>query len=166
MTSSNAGASADRRGPRRAGQRGRLLVVSHPAVVSVNQVPYRELASRGWEVTIVVPDRWRAIGCRNGQQIFAEWGDLIPDPLPTGHSPLLEPAADGVDDDMRWMVNFEEAVKVGMGIRIQGFSQELDRGTTRGSSDPTLQHADRLHVEPGPLGKFCLCQTTQATELP
>ena len=59
MTSSNAGASADRRGPRRAGQRGRLLVVSHPAVVSVNQVPYRELASRGWEVTIVVPDRWR-----------------------------------------------------------------------------------------------------------
>ena len=59
MTSSNAGASADRRGPRRAGQRGRLLVVSHPAVLSVNQVPYRELASRGWEVTIVVPDRWR-----------------------------------------------------------------------------------------------------------
>lgn len=38
---------------------GRLLVVSHPAVVSVNQEVYRELAQRGWEVTIVVPDRWR-----------------------------------------------------------------------------------------------------------
>src|SRR5271166_1028759 len=38
---------------------GRLLVVSHPAVVSVNQEVYRELARRGWQVTIVVPSRWR-----------------------------------------------------------------------------------------------------------
>jgi glycosyltransferase involved in cell wall biosynthesis len=37
----------------------RLLVVSHPAVVSVNQEVYRELASRGWTVKIVVPNRWR-----------------------------------------------------------------------------------------------------------
>jgi glycosyltransferase involved in cell wall biosynthesis len=37
----------------------RLLVVSHPAVVEVNQEPYRELASRGWEVRLVVPARWR-----------------------------------------------------------------------------------------------------------
>jgi len=37
----------------------RLLVVSHPAVVSVNQEPYRELARRGWELTLVVPRRWR-----------------------------------------------------------------------------------------------------------
>jgi glycosyltransferase involved in cell wall biosynthesis len=43
----------DLAGPRR------LLVVSHPAVVSVNQEVYRELARRGWEVTIVLPDRWR-----------------------------------------------------------------------------------------------------------
>ncbi|MGA2321435.1 MAG: glycosyltransferase family 4 protein [Solirubrobacteraceae bacterium] len=37
----------------------RLLVVSHPAVVNVNQEVYRELARRGWPVTIVVPSRWR-----------------------------------------------------------------------------------------------------------
>jgi glycosyltransferase involved in cell wall biosynthesis len=37
----------------------RLLVVSHPAVVSVNQEVYRELARRGWEVTMIVPSRWR-----------------------------------------------------------------------------------------------------------
>jgi glycosyltransferase involved in cell wall biosynthesis len=37
----------------------RLLVVSHPAVVSVNQEVYRELARRGWELTIVLPSRWR-----------------------------------------------------------------------------------------------------------
>jgi glycosyltransferase involved in cell wall biosynthesis len=36
-----------------------LLVVSHPAVVDVNQEVYRELARRGWLLRIVVPDRWR-----------------------------------------------------------------------------------------------------------
>jgi glycosyltransferase involved in cell wall biosynthesis len=40
-------------------RRRRLLVVSHPAVVSVNQEVYRELDRRGWEVTLVVPKRWR-----------------------------------------------------------------------------------------------------------
>jgi glycosyltransferase involved in cell wall biosynthesis len=37
----------------------RLLVVSHPAVVNVNQEVYRELARRGWDLTIVLPSRWR-----------------------------------------------------------------------------------------------------------
>jgi glycosyltransferase involved in cell wall biosynthesis len=41
------------------GAERRVLVVSHPAVVSVNQEVYRELARRGWGVTIVVPSRWR-----------------------------------------------------------------------------------------------------------
>jgi len=47
------GESDSSSGPRR------LLVVSHPAVVSVNQEVYRELSRRGWEVTLVVPSRWR-----------------------------------------------------------------------------------------------------------
>jgi glycosyltransferase involved in cell wall biosynthesis len=50
----------------------RLLVVSHPAVVSVNQEVYRELARRGWDVTIVLPDRWR--------HTYAE-GYVTPEPL-------------------------------------------------------------------------------------
>ncbi len=37
----------------------RLLVVSHPAIVDVNQEVYRELQKRGWEVSIVLPSRWR-----------------------------------------------------------------------------------------------------------
>jgi glycosyltransferase involved in cell wall biosynthesis len=37
----------------------RLLVVSHPAVTSVNQEVYRELSQRGWEVTLVLPSSWR-----------------------------------------------------------------------------------------------------------
>jgi glycosyltransferase involved in cell wall biosynthesis len=43
-------------GGRRAGRR--VLVVSHPAVVNVNQEVYRELLRRGWAVTIVLPSRW------------------------------------------------------------------------------------------------------------
>lgn len=39
---------------------GRLLVVSHPAVLGVNQTIYRELAGRGWQVSLVVPSRWRS----------------------------------------------------------------------------------------------------------
>jgi glycosyltransferase involved in cell wall biosynthesis len=41
-------------------RRRRLLVVSHPAVVSVNQEVYRELIRRAWDLTIVVPSRWRS----------------------------------------------------------------------------------------------------------
>ena len=35
-----------------------MLVVSHPAVLAVNQTVYAELARRGWEVTLLVPERW------------------------------------------------------------------------------------------------------------
>ncbi len=41
-------------------RRRRLLAISHPAMVNVNQEVYRELQRRGWEVTIVVPSRWRS----------------------------------------------------------------------------------------------------------
>jgi glycosyltransferase involved in cell wall biosynthesis len=43
----------------RLGAGRRVLIVSHPAVLPVNQEVYRELASRGWEVTLVVPSSWR-----------------------------------------------------------------------------------------------------------
>jgi glycosyltransferase involved in cell wall biosynthesis len=39
--------------------RGRLLVVSHPCVVSVNQAVYRRLGEVGWDPFLVVPARWR-----------------------------------------------------------------------------------------------------------
>lgn len=34
-------------------------MISHPAVVSVNQLVYRELVRRGWKVDVVVPRSWR-----------------------------------------------------------------------------------------------------------
>ncbi|HTZ85855.1 MAG TPA: glycosyltransferase family 4 protein [Solirubrobacteraceae bacterium] len=38
----------------------RLLIVSHPSVVSVNQEVYRELRARGWQLQIVLPSLWRS----------------------------------------------------------------------------------------------------------
>lgn len=43
---------------RRRAMSRRLLVVSHPAVVGVNQEVYAELRRRGWEPTIVLPAHW------------------------------------------------------------------------------------------------------------
>jgi len=37
----------------------RLLVVSHPAVLAVNQLPYAELRTLGWDPYLVVPATWR-----------------------------------------------------------------------------------------------------------
>ena len=54
------------------GEGRRLLVVSHPAVVGVNQEIYRELHRRGWELTLVVPSRWR--------HSYAD--DVVPQALP------------------------------------------------------------------------------------
>ena len=39
--------------------RGRLLVVSHASVLPVNQHVYLALMQLGWELTLVVPARWR-----------------------------------------------------------------------------------------------------------
>ncbi|HEY2570315.1 MAG TPA: glycosyltransferase [Solirubrobacteraceae bacterium] len=37
----------------------RLVIVSHPAVLPVNQLAYAELTRRGWDVRLLVPSRWR-----------------------------------------------------------------------------------------------------------
>lgn len=65
-------------------RRRRLLVVSHPAVVSVNQEVYRELDRRGWEVTLVLPKRWRhsySQGPVTPQALDGMEGSLRPTPV-------------------------------------------------------------------------------------
>ena len=37
----------------------RVLVVSHPSVLAVNQLPYEALREHGWDPWLVVPLRWR-----------------------------------------------------------------------------------------------------------
>jgi hypothetical protein len=75
--------------------------------------------------TTVLPDRWVALGYR-GQSFHADTrivtveGELIPRPLPVG---LGSPRSTGdpgdpVEDGIRWMVEFDEAVRVGMGLVV------------------------------------------------
>ncbi|HUA11758.1 MAG TPA: glycosyltransferase family 4 protein [Solirubrobacteraceae bacterium] len=60
----------------------RLLAVSHAAILPANQLVYRELSERGWEITLVVPDRWS----------HAYTGRLRASPLP-GLESALRPTA-------------------------------------------------------------------------
>lgn len=68
--------------------------------------------------TRVLPDYWIAFAYFGDTYIWRR-GSPIPDPLITGPSPTAqELGPDQIDNDMRWMVEFEEAVKKGMGISI------------------------------------------------
>jgi hypothetical protein len=73
--------------------------------------------------TQVLPDRWVAIAYRDDKQVLTQWGNAIPDSLPVGpapDAPVSEAANDevGLDEGARWLVDFDEAVRIGMGIRI------------------------------------------------
>jgi hypothetical protein len=72
-------------------------------------------------LTRVMPTRWHAFGYKDEEQLFAASGRPIPGELAVGPDPDAGTVAAGlpVDEGMRWMVDFEEAVRVGMGLRIQ-----------------------------------------------
>ncbi|MEO1401446.1 MAG: hypothetical protein AAFV72_09415 [Cyanobacteria bacterium J06635_1] len=72
-----------------------------------------------------LPDRWVVLGYRQGERVLTAVGNPILDSLTAGPDPsapppetLSDPTVLPVDDGMRWMVDFEEAVQVGMGLRI------------------------------------------------
>ena len=70
----------------------------------------------------VLPDRWIAIGYANGDPIAVVQGSPISDPLEIGPSPTAEITAGDdqppVTAGTRWMVDFDEAVRVGMGLEL------------------------------------------------
>jgi hypothetical protein len=73
----------------------------------------------------VLPDRWAAVGYRDDQPIVTVWGKPIPDALATGPSPASQTTPAGgnqelppVDEDMRWMIEFDAAEAKGMALRI------------------------------------------------
>ena len=78
--------------------------------------------------TLVLPDRWVAIGYRGQRPVFTAWGKPIPDKLPTGPSPQADPIVNAtelpaIDEGMRWMLDFGAAEAVGMALRI-GLTEE------------------------------------------
>jgi hypothetical protein len=81
----------------------------------------------------VLPDRWIAIGYVSGNPFVVAQGNPISDPLAMGPDPNSEIATPDdqapVDDGMKWMVDFDEAVRVGMGLELAlpDNSHALDR---------------------------------------
>ncbi|QIG49955.1 hypothetical protein G5V57_20835 [Nordella sp. HKS 07] len=86
--------------------------------------------SRSWTSPArveVMPDHFVILGYQDGNLVFEAQGAAIPSPLIAGPDPAapaddqLAPDVDGnlrVPDEMRWMVDFGAAVKVGMGVKV------------------------------------------------
>ena len=92
--------------------------------------PLPDVKMRSWTAPArvsVLPDRFVVIGYQDGKPVFDASGSAIPSPLVAGPDPSapagqqLQQDEQGdlvVPADMKWMVDFESAVEVGMGIKI------------------------------------------------
>lgn len=108
----------------------------------------------------LLPDRFVFIGRTEGLEPVVVMGGPVPSPLATGPDPeappaeQLRPDGDGlfVPEAMRWMTDFEEAVRVGLGIRVplsgprarRGFDRVLVLGVRLGSGP--LQAKEELEA--------------------
>jgi hypothetical protein len=72
--------------------------------------------------TAVLPDQWIATAFVQGVGAVTVAGNLIPDVLPVGPNPQANVAQNhetlAIDDGMRWMVEFGEAERLGMALRL------------------------------------------------
>ncbi len=88
-----------------------------------------------------LPQRWVAIGMRGDREVFRKWGAPVADPLAFGPAPdpdadedtevVTRPDAEqdlAIDDGMRWLIDFEEAERVGMALTVTD-ADLLDRST-------------------------------------
>jgi hypothetical protein len=82
--------------------------------------------------TRMLPSRWWVMGYVGGRLLVTAAGNPIPDRLATGPDPTI--TADDADDEtlpvdegMKWMTDYAEAERIGMGIRLR-----LDREQAQG----------------------------------
>lgn len=88
----------------------------------------------------ILPDRWLVYTRRNGVTSAPILGNPIPEPLPTTVDPNVPAgrmstiATDGyqIDDDIAWTVDFDRAVSIGMGVRINLTTQQAATDGTGG----------------------------------
>jgi hypothetical protein len=69
----------------------------------------------------VLPNQWIVLGYKNGRLVVNVKGATISDALATGPDPSPSVNVDpfGIDAGMKWMVDFDEAEKIGMGVRAK-----------------------------------------------
>jgi hypothetical protein len=130
-------------GPRRAAWIARTLTPTNAAQIGQPETtpafPPTNARPAPWSRaprTQTLPDRWLVLGYTASQRTLLAAGSQIPDPLPTGPDPAANfttasPEDPPVDDDVRWRVDFDAAVKVGMGLRIQLTPEQAKQGFDR-----------------------------------
>jgi hypothetical protein len=75
---------------------------------------------------VALPDRWVAVGYAKGEEVFRVWSGHVPDFLPVVPSPDAAAPDDStapqdslpIDPEMRWVVDYDEAVKKGMAVAV------------------------------------------------
>ncbi|GGU12249.1 hypothetical protein [Streptomyces lateritius] len=111
------------------------------AFLVLTPLPEEDVTPRSWTRAArarLLPDRFTAIGFVGGTQVFCEPGKVVPAELAVGPDPSSadKPEVDEatgklkVPADLRWLTEFEAAVDVGMGIRIElkdSFRNGVDR---------------------------------------
>lgn len=100
--------------------------------------------------TALLPDRWHAVAVVPGGPPKRETGALIPDVLPVGPEPLVDeerpqsPESQDpmtlIGEEMRWLIDFKEALKVGMAIRLRDVPPVVHRLIVYGVK--STMHAD------------------------
>ncbi|MCI0388364.1 MAG: hypothetical protein MOB07_06315 [Acidobacteria bacterium] len=80
--------------------------------------------------TRILPNLWVVLGYKNGRLVVNVKGGLIPDTLATGPDPSPSANADqtGIDEGMKWMVDYEAAEKDGMGVRAKLSKEDAAAG--------------------------------------
>lgn len=87
----------------------------------------------------VLPERLVLLGYRNGKKVVEEVGNPIPATVIAGPDPSAPPAdqlrPDGDDvsvgSPMRWITDFDEAVRIGMGFRVPLAADDVRQGFDR-----------------------------------
>jgi hypothetical protein len=87
----------------------------------------------------VLPDRFVLIGYVNNEEVLIEIGNPIPLPLIVGPDPSASPQdqlrpENGdlvIGEDMKWMVDFERAIEVGMGFKVNLNNAQATKGFDR-----------------------------------
>lgn len=78
----------------------------------------------------LLPDRFVAIGYRGGQRVFVHWGKQIVKDVAMGPSPKAHAInfhGLRIDDEMRWMLDFQRALAMGLALQID-HGDHIERG--------------------------------------
>jgi hypothetical protein len=148
--------------PLNPGDRPDAAIPAGQPLAPAPQFPVPSTKAESWTrapVTRVLPSTWIALGYQGDRLVVQAQGTAIPDPLPTGPDPNATPAGTGadsdrpgIDDGITWMVDFDAAEHVGMGIRARLSSADAAAGldfllvmgvkdTPDGAPDPATQLA-------------------------